>query len=260
MSRSHRAIDVDRRSHDRLAVLTSGGLDSAVLVGETLAAGREVAPLYVRCGLRWEEAELDHARRFLHAIRQPLLRPLCVLHMPVADLYDNHWSFMGEPPDAQSPDEAVYVPGRNVLLLAKALLWCHLHGWPELAIGSLARNPFADATPAFLAAFAAAVNEAVAGGVRVVQPYGALPKREVMRRGAGLALGLTFSCLAPRDGLHCGRCNKCAERRASFADAGLADPTTYYAGPEPTAALPSGQGRAPHRPQVAEPAHKPDLS
>jgi 7-cyano-7-deazaguanine synthase len=45
--------------------------------------------------------------------------------------------------------------------------------------------------------------------------------------GDGLPLELTFSCLRPVGGLHCGRCNKCAERRRGFAEAGLPDPTQY---------------------------------
>jgi len=38
---------------------------------------------------------------------------------------------------------------------------------------------------------------------------------------------LTFSCIAPVDGLHCGRCNKCAERAAAFRLTGTDDPTPY---------------------------------
>jgi 7-cyano-7-deazaguanine synthase len=71
------------------------------------------------------------------------------------------------------------------------------------------------------------VNRAVGGSVRVLRPYAALSKWEVMQRGEGLPLGLTFSCIHPAGMLHCGRCNKCAERRRAFADASLPDPTVY---------------------------------
>ena len=46
-------------------------------------------------------------------------------------------------------------------------------------------------------------------------------------RGRGMPLGETFSCLRPVGGRHCGRCNKCAERRAGFGAAGMTDPTEY---------------------------------
>jgi 7-cyano-7-deazaguanine synthase len=211
-----------------LAVLVSGGVDSAVLLGEALRERPAVHPLYVRSGLYWEAAELRHLRRFLEAVRGPALRPLQVLDLPVADLYGPHWSLTGQGvPDAASPDQAVFLPGRNVLLLAKALLWCHLHAVPAVALGLLEANPFPDATPAFFAAYQEVVNRAVGGRVRVLRPYAALGKAEVLRRGRGLPLEWTFSCIRPAGGRHCGRCNKCAERRRAFAAAGLPDPTAY---------------------------------
>jgi 7-cyano-7-deazaguanine synthase len=212
------------------AVLVSGGLDSAILVGESVR-DHVVWPLYVRFGLAWEEAELLHLRHFLEAIASPNLRPLVVLDMPVRDLYGQHWSITGEEvPAAGSADEEVFLPGRNVLLLTKALLWCHLHGVPAVALAPLAANPFPDATPAFFAAFAAVVNESVGGSVRIELPYRGLSKVEVLHRGREMPLVWTFSCIRPVNNRHCGTCNKCGERHQSFRDAGLSDPTLYHAG------------------------------
>lgn len=206
----------------------SGGLDSAILVGEALRHCATVHPLYVRTGLYWEEAELHHLHRFLAAVSRPRLRALQILEMPVADLYGDHWSLTGRGvPDADSRDEAVYLPGRNVLLLSKGLLWCHLRGVPAVALGSLEPNPFPDATPAFFGTFQGVVNQAVGGQVQVSRPYKGLSKTEVMVRGRRLPLELTFSCLQPRRFLHCGECNKCNERRVAFAQAGLEDQTAY---------------------------------
>jgi len=152
--------------------------------------------------------------------------------MPVGDLYPGHWSLTGEgTPAADAPDEAVFLPGRNVLLLSKALLWCRLRAVSEIAIATLASNPFPDATPEFFAAFEAVVNRAVGGRVRIHQPYLSLKKAEVLRLGRDLPLELTFSCIRPRQGRHCGACNKCAERRRAFAEAGLPDRTPYFTEP-----------------------------
>jgi 7-cyano-7-deazaguanine synthase len=215
-------------SHSSLAVLVSGGLDSAILLGESLRSHAAVHPLYVRAGLYWEPVELEHLRRFLDAVRGPALRPLHVLEMPVGDLYGRHWSLTGDGvPDADTPDEAVFLPGRNVLLLAKAILWCHLHHVGAVALAPLEGNPFPDATPAFFDTYEAVVNQAVGGSVRVLRPYHGLSKADVLRRGRDLPLAHTFSCIRPLRGLHCGRCNKCAERRRGFADAGLPDHTPY---------------------------------
>jgi 7-cyano-7-deazaguanine synthase len=211
-----------------LAVLVSGGLDSAILLAESLRDHQAVHPLFVRFGLVWEEVELLHLHRFLDAVRTPALRPLQVLEMPVRDLYGAHWSITGQDvPGFDTPDEAVFLPGRNVLLLAKALLWCQLHHVPAVALAPLESNPFPDATPEFFAAYEAVVNQAVGGQVRVRQPYRGLHKIEVLRRGLDLPLEWTFSCIRPHEGVHCGACNKCAERQRAFAAAGLTDRTRY---------------------------------
>jgi 7-cyano-7-deazaguanine synthase len=211
-----------------LAVLVSGGLDSAILLGESLRSYAAVHPLYVRSGLYWEPVELEHLYRFLEAVPGSALRPLHVLDMPVGDLYGRHWSLTGDGvPDADTPDEAVFLPGRNVLLLAKAILWCHLHGVGAVALAPLEGNPFPDATPAFFDAYESVVNQAVGGSVRVLRPYHGLSKADVLRRGRDLPLEHTFSCIRPVRGLHCGRCNKCAERRRGFANAGMPDRTPY---------------------------------
>jgi 7-cyano-7-deazaguanine synthase len=62
-------------------------------------------------------------------------------------------------------------------------------------------------------------------------PLAGLTKAEVVRRAAGLPVEFTFSCLAPTpDHRHCGACNKCAERKKGFSEAGVADPTEYAYG------------------------------
>jgi 7-cyano-7-deazaguanine synthase len=216
------------REAKTLAILISGGLDSAILLGEVLPLHQTVYPLFVRCGRYWEEAELNHLRHFLEAVRSPALRPLHILDRPVTDVYGSHWSLSGRNvPDGDSADEAVFVPGRNVLLRAKALLWCHLNRVKAVALATLASNPFPDASPAFCDAYQRVVSLAVEGIVEVRRPYAALSKTQVMHRGRDLPLHLTFPCIRPAAGKHCGRCNNCAERRRAFANAGWSNPTEY---------------------------------
>ena len=211
-----------------LAVLVSAGIDSAILLAEALGHHPRVYPLYVRSGLSWETAELSYLRRYLRALERPALAPLQILDMPVRDVYGSHWSLTGAGvPDTDTADAAVFLPGRNVLLLTKAILWCHLRKVPAVALGILSANPFPDATPAFFAGLQKLVNEAVGGNVAVRTPFAALSKAQVLRSHTGLPLELTFSCLRPTGETHCGRCNKCAERQRAFAEARLPDPTVY---------------------------------
>jgi 7-cyano-7-deazaguanine synthase len=73
------------------------------------------------------------------------------------------------------------------------------------------------------------LHEAMDGHLQIARPLEHLTKQRVLEMGRHLPLELTFSCLAPVDRMHCGHCNKCAERRRGFAEIGLDDPTVYYA-------------------------------
>ena len=217
---------------DELVVLASGGVDSAILVATQAAKGHVVHPLYIRFGLAWEQIEEAHLRRFLRSIEGRYdVRPLAVLELPVADVYGSHWSVSGtDAPDETTPDEAVYLPGRNLLLLAKTAVWCSLHGLRTIALGTLHGNPFADSSPAFLDGFAALAGLALDHQLRVITPFADLAKADVLLLGRNLPLEHTFSCVAPVDDGHCQTCNKCAERRKAFAEAGIDDGAARAAG------------------------------
>ena len=209
------------------AVLLSGGLDSSVLAVELLKDYGTVHPI----DLRWEAAELAAIQRFLHAvsIERPGLADLVVLHEPIQDVYGNHWSNTGQDgvPDYSSDDDAVYLPGRNILLTAKASVWCRLREIETLALGTLNGNPFPDSGPMFFRELENVLNRAMSGRLKIIRPFEHLSKREVFNRGANLPLHLTFSCLNPDGELACGDCNKCAERQKVFRDAGIPDRTEY---------------------------------
>jgi 7-cyano-7-deazaguanine synthase len=217
---------------DELVVLASGGADSSILLVDQAAQGRVVWPLYIRFGLAWEDVEEAHLRHFLDAVsRQRGIKSLTVFELPIADVYGNHWSVSGtDAPDETTPDEAVYLPGRNILLLAKTAVWCALHGVRTIALGTLQGNPFADSSPAFFSGFAAMAALALGHPLEVVTPFAQLSKAEVLERGRDLPLEYTFSCVAPVGGKHCQKCNKCGERRKAFAAAGIEDRTAYAIG------------------------------
>jgi 7-cyano-7-deazaguanine synthase len=206
----------------------SGGLDSGVLLYRLITRGVRLTPLYLRCGLRWEPAELYWLRRFLRSVRSPLISPLLVVELPLRSLYGSHWSLGGSGvPGPRSADAAVYLPGRNVLLLSAAAIVCTRHRLGAIIVGLLRGNPFGDASRRFLRRMAASLSLALQRPIRILAPLRAMSKTRLIRSASGCPLHLTFSCLRPRGRLHCGRCNKCAERRRAFRVARVSDPTTY---------------------------------
>jgi 7-cyano-7-deazaguanine synthase len=215
------------------AVLLSGGLDSAVLLAEEAVAGG-VQPIYVSVGLSWESAERRAIDSFLAAAPLPPMPPVASLTVDMTDVYPaTHWARTGHPPAYDTPDEDVYLPGRNVILFSKAAVFCAAAGIPRLVTGTLNGNPFPDATPAFRQTMAAALSIGLAHPLEIDAPYAELSKAEIVRRGqrAGLPFELTLSCMDPQPGLdrprHCGRCSKCRERHDAFVEAAVTDPTDY---------------------------------
>ena len=217
----------------QVAVLFSAGLDSAVLAAAEARAST-VHPIYISCGLAWEQEELAATDRLLASSAYRGLRPVVRLTFTVSDLYPpNHWALRGTPPAFDTPDEDVYLTGRNVVLLSKAAIHCAQHGIMQIAIGTLAGNPFPDATSDFFRTFANGLSLGLAHGIAINAPFMDMHKSDVVRLGHQLAvpLELTLSCMNPREGLHCGECSKCRERRDAFHDAGIEDRTKYAVRP-----------------------------
>jgi len=214
-------------------VLFSSGLDSAVLAVSE-ARTRRVHPVYVSAGLAWEREELAAVDRLLAAPAYRDLAPVARLTFPVEDLYPpTHWAIRGTPPAFDTPDEDVYLTGRNIVLLSKAGIYCAQQKLARIAIGPLAGNPFPDATPEFFAGMSRTLSLGLAQEIAIAAPFADMDKSEVIRLGAELEVpfALTMSCMNPRQGLHCGQCSKCRERRDAFHEAGIDDPTSYASRP-----------------------------
>ncbi len=211
------------RGKGKIAVLVSGGADSAVLLAWACARFRQVYPLYVRCGMRWEEAELFWLKRFLRQFHPRALQGLSVLDMPVKDSLPGHWGMKAgrRVPGYRSQDEAVFIPGRNLLLLSKAAVFCYAKRIGRVALGTLKANPFADGSLLFFRAFEKAAGRGLGMGLKVHAPFRNKDKAAILRMGQDLPLQWTFSCLQPRGHKICGRCNKCAERHKAISPAML---------------------------------------
>jgi 7-cyano-7-deazaguanine synthase len=228
------------------AVLLSGGLDSAVLLADEATRG-EVQPIYVSAGLAWESGERAMVSRCLaHPRLGGRVRPLVTLSVDMRDVYAaTHWAVRGQPPAYHTADEDVYLPGRNIVLVGKAGVYCAAAKLDRLVLGTLEHNPFPDATPEFRGAMARALTLGLAHDLRIDAPYSGSSKAQVVARGIelGVPFELTLSCMSPGIGnrqsgiespipnpespRHCGLCSKCRERHDAFLELGVTDPTVY---------------------------------
>ena len=107
-------------------MLFSAGLDSAVLLADAAAATRgRSQPIYVSVGLAWEAEEramatrlLAHAAYFATSSRSSRFASTCATctRRPTGRC-------AARPPGFDTPDEDVYLEGRNVVLLSKAAVF-----------------------------------------------------------------------------------------------------------------------------------------
>ena len=217
------------------AVLFSGGLDSAVLLADAArrgtASGRTmVQPLYVSVGLAWESGERATVAKLLATPPFANAKPMVTLHADMRDVYpETHWAIRGSAPAYDTPDEDVYIEGRNIVLLSKAAVFMARAGLTTVLIGPLAGNPFPDASDDFFRTMGAALSTGLAAPITIEAPLSKMHKADVIKLGAtlGVPMELTLSCMQPSGGKHCGRCSKCRERIEGFSDAGVPDPTMY---------------------------------
>jgi 7-cyano-7-deazaguanine synthase len=220
-------------------VLFSAGLDSAVLLAEAARKG-PVRAIHISVGFAWEQEERAMGARLLAALPfAGVVAPAVELQFDMRDLFPpSHWAVRGVPPGFDTPDEDVYLEGRNVILISKAAVYVARDASTRgrtpaqitrLLLGSLAGNPFPDATPAFFRSMGEALTLGLASPIEIDAPFRDVTKSAVIQRGIelGVPLQLTLSCMQPQDGLHCGRCSKCRERRDAFRAAGVTDPTVY---------------------------------
>jgi 7-cyano-7-deazaguanine synthase len=214
-------------------VLFSAGLDSAVLAAAE-ARRDSVQAVYVSCGLAWEAEELAAVDRLLTTPAFAAVKSVARLTFTARDLYPpTHWALTGKPPAFDTPDEDVYLTGRNVMLLSKGAIYCAQNGIHRIALATLANNPFPDATPAFFAAIGHALSLGLNHEIEIATPFTSLHKNDVITLGVelGVPLELTLSCMNPQAGRHCGLCSKCRERRDAFHQAGVEDATQYATAP-----------------------------
>jgi 7-cyano-7-deazaguanine synthase len=221
-------------------VLLSGGLDSATVLAMAIARGFQARALSIDYGQR-HAVELERAQRIAAALGAIEHREARVdlteiggsaltANIPVPKDRTDTQIGQGVP--------ITYVPARNTILLSIALGYAETVGAFDLFIGAnvLDYSGYPDCRPEYLEAFASLANLATKVGVegkgrfQIHAPLLKLTKAQIIREGIklGVDYSMTISCYDPDEaGQSCGHCDSCLLRKKGFAEAGVADPTTY---------------------------------
>lgn len=201
---------------NRSVVLFSGGIDSAVAVGEGIKRGDDVLPLFIDYGQRHLAAELAAAERVASYYRLTLNRSGVSLGRSAAasSLTGTMAVPVGRTVASMETSgvPSTYVPGRNTIMLALGLSLAEAEGASSVVIGANASDAagYPDCREGFLALLSAAFHRL--GNIRIDVPNIARTKLDVVRRALdlGVPIGLTWSCYQPTEECApCGRCDAC---------------------------------------------------
>jgi 7-cyano-7-deazaguanine synthase len=215
-------------------VLLSGGLDSMVCAGLAREAGFSVVALTVDYGQR-HRVELESARTIAERmVDRHIVLPLDLRAFGGSALTSD----LAVPKDGVGEGIPVtYVPARNTIFLSLALGLGEASGARDIYIGvnALDYSGYPDCRPEFIEEFQRLANLATKAAVEgdpftVHAPLLHLTKADIAREAQrlGLDAALSHSCYDPLpDGTHCGQCDACRLRAKGFAEAGVADPTSY---------------------------------
>ena len=215
-------------------VLLSGGLDSMVCAALARESGFDVLALTIDYGQR-HRIEIESARRIAAKLADRHIE----LPLDLRTFGGSALTSDIAVPKGGVGDEipVTYVPARNTIFLSLALGLAEASGARDIFIGvnALDYSGYPDCRPAFIAEFEKLANLATKAGVEgdafnIHAPLLNLTKADIAREAErlGIDAGLSHSCYDPLpDGTHCGKCDACRLRSKGFAEAGLADPTSY---------------------------------
>lgn len=219
----------------RAVAVFSGGLDSACYAAE-LASRHELYGITFSYGQR-AARELEAARELAGAVGLREHRTADMGFM--GGLYGGSNALTGTGPVPESFDHSIVVPARNAVFLAVASAWALEIGAGTVAYAAHSGDGnYPDCRPEFAAKLAEALNLAesdriASGAMRplvISSPYAdGRSKADLLCSGhaiLGDAVFRTWSCYLGGS-THCGRCESCRNRRAAFAEAGIADRTRY---------------------------------
>lgn len=222
----------------RVLQILSGGMDSATLALWHLSNSDDLMCLSFNYGQR-HRRELAYARRLCERYDIPWQQvdmPLFGELLPGSSLTDTRVHTPHGHYAAENMKQTV-VPSRNAIMLSMAFGVAVAQGFDSVSFGAHAGDHtiYPDCRRPFIEGLEHALNLGVwqSNRVEILAPFITLRKTDIVRLGDNLGVPWedTWTCYeGASNGVHCGLCGACQERKEAFSDAGVNDPTIYAGG------------------------------
>ena len=218
----------------KTVVIFSGGMDSTTLLYHLHREKHDIFALSVDYGQR-HRVELEYARRLANELNVPFeiadLRSITRLISGSSQTDDSVSVPLGHYNSENM--KATVVPNRNMIMLAVAAGWAIQLKANHIAYAAHAGDHtiYPDCRAEFADAMSLAIGLADWHQVSLLRPFVAMTKTQIATYGCklGVPFEQTWSCYVGGT-VHCGACGTCIERRESFLEARIQDPTTYGEG------------------------------
>lgn len=186
-----------------VVVLTSGGIDSALMLYLFTKEGHVVFPLHINYGQLAEEHEWNSCKAICsHFLLEP---------------YKMDIEGFGKLPSGLTNRELdiykdAFLPTRNLTFITLASAYAYTKSAQMVAIGLLSNPIFPDQTKNFIEKSQISISESLGKPIQISAPLIELDKRDILRLADEYAIPkVTYFCHAGSD-TPCGKCVSCIER------------------------------------------------
>ncbi len=211
----------------KCVIVLSGGPDSATVAYWAKAEGYQIYPItfnYGQIAVKETQSAQQIAEKLGTTTKIIDLSNLKTIFSGATSLVNRDIPLTAE---FSSP---IIVPFRNAIFLSAAVAYAVTVGATHIFYGAQGSDEpnYPDCRREFYEAFEKAARLGTEQEITIEAPFNGYKKSELLKEAVklGVPLELTWSCY--RDGeKHCGKCESCVNRKKAFAEADLADPTTY---------------------------------
>ena len=190
----------------KIVVLTSGGIDSALMISMLTKEGHEILPMHINYGHLAEEKEWECCKKICNKYS---LEPF---RMDISGFGKLPSGLTNRELDVY---EKAFLPTRNLTFITMGAAYAYSKSCDVVAIGLLSNPIFPDQTKDFVEKAQISISTALGSPIHILTPLIDLDKRDILKLAEDFGLSkITYFCHAGGD-IPCGKCISCRERIAA---------------------------------------------